>query len=113
MSLPGRTGFERNPVGDPMQPGRQRFRGINFRSLTGQDEEDRLKGILGIVHIAQNAPANMVHQGAVPIDQSCKRRFISIGDESVQKPGVGVQVYLRRKDQSAHVAEQRFVARSH
>ena len=90
-----------------MQPGRQRF-GVTHRGrFAGQDQERRLKGILRLVNISQDAPAHVEHERAMTNYQRRESRLIPGRDEAAQECGVTDLVRFRPGRQSANVAQQR------
>jgi hypothetical protein len=46
--------------------------------FAGEDQKDRLEGILRIVDISQNSPANLEHERAVPVYQRGEGLLVSM-----------------------------------
>jgi hypothetical protein len=44
-----------------MQPGRQRLSGMYSGGFASQNQENRLKGVLGVVSVTQNPSAHLQH----------------------------------------------------
>jgi hypothetical protein len=79
---PGGSGLERHAAGDAMQPGRQRLAGAHRGGLAGQDKKRRLESVLGILDVAQHAPAHLEHQLGVPMHQGRERPVVPTGEEA-------------------------------
>ena len=62
----------RDSARDAMQPGAQRVRLADRVGLERQDQEGRLKGVLGRVLIPQHAAADPQHHRAMPMDDASK-----------------------------------------
>jgi hypothetical protein len=65
----------RDPNGDSIEPIRERISPPHSMCLPRQHQERRLCGILGVVTIAKNLPANVKNHPAVPLYQYGERRF--------------------------------------
>jgi hypothetical protein len=57
--------------------------------VPGEHEERRLKGVLGVVQVAQDAPAQPQHHRPVPRHQDRERRLIALADEALQQDRIG------------------------
>ena len=57
-----------------VQPGPDRFAFADRASLAKQDQERRLERVIGLVWVAQDAPADAEHHRAVPLDQQGEGR---------------------------------------
>ena len=66
------------PIGDHL-PGHHRSR------FAGEDQKGRLKGILCIVVIADNTPANSQDHWTVAKDERLKSRYVLPIDEGVEQ----------------------------
>jgi hypothetical protein len=75
--------------GDSVQPVGEEVRVPDDPGLPGQDEEGRLKGVLGVLRRPQDAPANAQHERAVPLDQGREGRLVAQGREPMQELSVG------------------------
>jgi hypothetical protein len=82
----------RHALCDPEQPARDRPAGADGPGPVGQDEEDGLKGILCIVRIVKDAPADTEHHRAVSDHQLLEGRLgglVAPRDESVEELRIG------------------------
>src|SRR5262249_6334931 len=75
----GASAARRSAEGDPMEPGTQRIAHPQRASLAGQYEERRLEGILGLMLIAQDRPADPEYHRAMPLHQGGERRLVVPG----------------------------------
>jgi hypothetical protein len=55
------------------------------RRLFGEDEEGDLEGVLGVMAVAQDAPADAQHHRPVPPHQRLKRRLVAPRQEALQQ----------------------------
>jgi hypothetical protein len=85
-----------DPKGDPVKPATQRFLLANGVYVLGKDEEGGLTGILGIVFVAQDAPANAEYHAGMPVDESCKTSLIP-GMEPLEQ--IRIRPLLARRGQ--------------
>ena len=69
MHGPRRPWRSPRPGRPPREPGPQRVRRPERAGLACQDQEGRLGRILGVVVVAEDAPADALHHRAVPTDQ--------------------------------------------
>ncbi len=74
-----------DPRGDPIQPARDRIGPPDRTRLPRQHQEHGLRGILGVVTIAQDSPADVEHHGPVPLNQHGECR-LGLLDRAVPKP---------------------------
>jgi len=82
----------RHALRDPEQPARDRPAPADGPGPVGQNEEDGLKGILRIVRVVKNAPADPKHHRSVSDYQLFEGRLPSLiapRDESVQELRIG------------------------
>jgi hypothetical protein len=56
--------------------------------LAGEDQEGGLEGVVGVVAVAENAPANAKHHRPVAADQARKGGLVSAGQEALHKLAV-------------------------
>ena len=89
-----------------MQPGGQGLPGEDGRGPSGQDKEHRLKGVLRVVDVVQNALAHRQHQRAVALDERGESGLVAFCDESSQQGGVGGLLRCRLRRQPAEVMSQ-------
>ena len=93
-------------LSDPEQPARDRPAPADGPGPVGQDEEDGLKGILRIVRVVKNAPADTEHHRAVSDHQLFKGRLrglIAPRDESVQELRIGHRPDRSEIEQPVHL----------
>jgi hypothetical protein len=72
--------------------------------LAGQDEESGLKRVLGVVPVAQHAPANAQNHRAVSSQQGPKRGLVVLLDKTLEQIPVR-QLSRDRLDPKAEVLE--------
>ena len=65
-----------------------------------------MKSVFGILFLAQHTATDAQHHRAVAPNEHLERRFISLGDETLEKMGIGQTAVLRAND-SAEVLEER------
>jgi hypothetical protein len=75
-------------VGDSIKPARQRPRLANGGSALGQGKEGRLKGILGVVFVAEDSTTDTQDQPAVTLDQGRERGLLALINETLQELGI-------------------------
>lgn len=75
-------------IGHFVHPARHRLAPADGGRLAGQGQKCCLKGVLGVVFIAQQAAAHTEDHALVPPDQQLKRRFIAQPREALQQFGV-------------------------
>src|SRR5262249_49190264 len=63
---------------------------------SGEYEEDRLEGVVGIGSIPEDAPACPVHEGTMPVDEGRKRVLLACGQEAGEKARIGVALVRSR-----------------
>ena len=93
---------------DPEQPARDRPAPADGPGPVGQDEEDGLEGILRVVRIVKDAPADPQHHRAVPDHQLLEGRLrglIAPRDEPVQELRVGHRPDRAEVEQPVHLPE--------
>src|SRR5262245_59907580 len=76
-------------VGDSIEPVGHQFAGPDRSRLANQDEEGRLKGILGVLVMAEDPLAHPPDHRAMALYESCKGSFIPVGDEMLQQLAIG------------------------
>ena len=76
-----------------MEPGADRVADPERPGLAGQDEEDGLEGVLGLVLVAERGAADAPDHRPVPLDQRGEgrlgRALISAAGEPLQERSVG------------------------
>ena len=68
-------GASRHAMGHPEEPARDRAAPPDRPRPTGQDEEDRLEGILRIMRVAEDGPTDPQHHRPVPAHQLLEGRL--------------------------------------
>jgi hypothetical protein len=66
--------------------------------LANQHDEGGLEGVLGILIVAQDAPANAPNPRGVPAHQRRKRGFVTVAEEPLQQLGIGCGIQLGSND---------------
>src|SRR5262249_41803456 len=79
-----RLHLEGHMMRDSLQPASKQARREKGASLASQDEERRLEGVLGIVMIAQNAPASAQNHWPVPAHEQLKGCVVSVCRKAAQ-----------------------------
>ncbi|MBI1831634.1 MAG: hypothetical protein HYR84_09315 [Planctomycetes bacterium] len=83
--LRGGPGANRGLIGDAVQPIADQLARPNRGRLANENQERRLKGILGIVEIAEHAQAYAEHHRTVAAHQQLERPFLLATEEGVQQ----------------------------
>jgi hypothetical protein len=84
LSLPsGGPGADGNSIGRAVKPAAQGLSFADGTSLANEDQERRLKDVLGIVGMAQDASAHTPHKRAVPAQDRCERCSIATLGEAL------------------------------
>jgi hypothetical protein len=71
----GRSSAAGNAAGDPMEPTGQGGSASYRSGLACQDQESRLKGILGVMLVTEDRAADTQHHRTVSLDQGLERHF--------------------------------------
>jgi hypothetical protein len=74
----GRSKRRRDAAGDTMEPTGQAGPASDRSRLPRQDEECRLKGILGVMSITKYRAADAEHHRAVSLDQGLESQFAGL-----------------------------------
>src|SRR5262249_34146217 len=56
--------------------------------LDGQQDKGRLEGVLSVLVVAQNPPADAQHHGPMPLHQFGERRLVFVAGKALQKLGI-------------------------
>src|SRR5579883_649315 len=99
------TRLERDTSSDAVQPSRKRIRLLERMRPASQYQENCLQSILGLMGIAENAPAHTQHHIAMTSDQRGKGRFIPLIDVALQKPSVGAVGRLCGRCPALHLGQ--------
>ncbi len=73
---------------DAIKPVGEHRRGSDRSRLAGEDEERGLEGVLGIVVVAEDAPADAQDHRPMPPDDRLERRLIATCDEPFEQIAV-------------------------
>ncbi len=71
----GRASLARDAVGHGVQPGSERYAHSKGRGFLDENQEGRLKRIFGCVLVAQDAPADALHERTMPLDEDREGQF--------------------------------------
>src|SRR5262249_10602684 len=82
LSSPPRVGSD--PLGDPMQPAGQRTLLLDPQTAPGEQDERSLKSVLGILVLAQDAPAGGQNQRPMAMHQGGEGRLVVGGVKGAQ-----------------------------
>jgi hypothetical protein len=83
-----RFGTQRNAPGNGMEPASDRGRLTERRCFAQQDQESGLEGILGVVGITQNPPADAPNQRPMAAHQTGKRAFVLLPAQLLEQLAV-------------------------
>jgi hypothetical protein len=75
--------------------------------LASQGEEGGLEGVLGVLHVAEHAPADAEHHRPVTADQFCEGVLVAAGAEAFQQLPVRLALSGRRAGQPVQVTDDR------
>ena len=84
---PGRAGFRsyRDSMGDPVEPVAYEIAIADCTGAPNQDQESCLEGILSVLIVVENSPANAQDHWPVSCHQSGECHLVSIGDKPIEK----------------------------
>jgi hypothetical protein len=85
-----------NAISNSIKPVTQEVAFPKAACLTNEDEKRGLEGILGIVDIAEQAPAQGQHHRSVPGEKDFKRRFVAALGKSFQELVIGARALSGR-----------------
>ena len=83
------SGLEGDSIGNAVQPARQRFALANGRGVLGEGEEGGLEGVLGILIVAQDMPADVPDERPMALEQNGERRLLARRAESRKELSIG------------------------
>jgi hypothetical protein len=81
--------FQSGTVGHAIQPATQRILSRNGPGFASEDEESRLKGVLGVVLVQQDTMADAHNHRAVPFEQCLEGVAIAMLDEQSKQLPIG------------------------
>src|SRR5579884_1754021 len=87
-------------VSNSMKPAGQRLLLANARALPGEKEEGRLKGVLRVLKVMQDAPTNAHHHRPVTFHQRREGGLVIAGREGGEQFPVCPDLVLRTNDAS-------------
>jgi hypothetical protein len=84
---PGRAGFRsyRDSMGDPVEPVAYEIAIADCTGAPNQDQKSGLEGILNVLIVVENSPANAQDHRPVSCHQSGERHLVSIGDKPIEQ----------------------------
>jgi hypothetical protein len=85
----GSFGVHGSPVGNPVQPTPHRGRLPDRSRLTGEDQECDLEGVVNVLLVVQDVPADRPDQAPVAVYQRGKRLLVAARDVLLEELGVG------------------------
>src|SRR5207253_1319420 len=86
--------LERQAIRHAMQPTRDRIALPNFSRHPGEQQERRLKDVLGVVEVTLYTAADLENHWPVPLDERHERRLVPMRDESLEELAI-THVYRR------------------
>ena len=96
---------ERSAIGDAMQPRRQRPAQVQRLGLACQDDQGRLKGVLGRVRVGKDLATRVPDQCAMPLQQRDEGRLVLVAGEAAQQGRIIHDIGLRHADQRSDVVQ--------
>ena len=93
-------GFSSGPNGCPIQPSTDRSRRTNDSGFPSQDDEDRLKRVLGILNVLQYPLAHAKNHRPMSLSKVLKRGLAALDYKSRNEVGIG---RLRRGGHSSEM----------
>ena len=82
-------GVQGGAVGHAVQPVAHQLALADGSRLTSQDQEGGLEGVLGVLLVAEHAPAHPQHHRPVPLHEAGEGAVVPVGGEVVQQLAVG------------------------
>jgi hypothetical protein len=82
------TGLDGDTVGDPMEPGSQRFAATDGAGLADQDEKGGLEGVFGAVGVTKDRAAGVIDHRAMPLDKRSEGRLVPIIKKTAEELAV-------------------------
>src|SRR5262249_25616954 len=76
------------------------------RRFANKNKKGGLKGVVGVVNVAEDTPADTAHHRAVTPQQRLERGFVAPGDEMLQQLTVRPLLSHRLKDDAAEMMQQ-------
>src|SRR5262245_31941709 len=83
----------------------------NRVSFAGQRQERCLKGVLGVLLVAQDTPAHPPNETGVAAEQGEVSVLITGGGETLKQFMIGLSGLIRRDDQAMQLPEQQAAVR--
>jgi hypothetical protein len=101
-----RARTQRDAPGDTVQPARERAPLSDGSGFAHEHKESRLKGVLGIVKIAEDSPANGKDHRTVALHQKPERRLLPRSTETLQQfPVIQVPAAFYRTELAQQVTK--------
>ena len=98
-------GFECHTIGHAEQPAAQRRAAVQRCGSANEHQKGRLKGVVGVVGIGKDSPANAIDHRTVSLDQDFERRLVAPFDEPLEQFAVGKRLAILQADQLADVPD--------
>jgi hypothetical protein len=99
-------GLERHAVSHAVQPAGQGSVPAQAAQVLGEDEEGGLEGVLGVLGVLQDAPADAVDHRAVALHHGVKRRLVPGGKDPFDEVPVGLVGEQLRRHAPRHGTEE-------
>jgi hypothetical protein len=93
-------------IGDAIQEIADGLARPHRRRLANENKKSGLKSVVGVVYIAEDAPADATHHRAVTPQQRLERGFVASGDEMLQQLTVRPLLAQRLKGDAAKMMQQ-------
>jgi hypothetical protein len=100
----GSPGFQGGSVGDAVQPATEHIALADGPGLANEDKKGRLKGIFGIVPVAQDTATDGQDHGSMALHQGGKGSLVAAGQEGFQQ--FSVRQIVAGASENVQVANQ-------
>ena len=95
------------PERDCVQPAGQRRSVAQRSSLADQDQEGSLEGVLDLLGVAQQSPADSKNEWPMPPEQHLERRLVALIEPALQQLSVGQRADAAGLQRMPEITEQR------
>ena len=82
-------GLQGNAISDAVEPGADALPRHDCGGLADEDEKGGLEGVVGVVHVAEDAAANAEHHRSMAAHDGRKRRFLVPVEVALQQGVIG------------------------
>jgi hypothetical protein len=93
-------------AGYTAKPTGQRIRAANGVGLLSENQEGGLEGVLGVLLVAEDTPADAPHPWPMPAQEFSKRPLLAPADETFEQLSIGQPVVRRGAGQTLDVSQQ-------